>query len=145
MSLAGHDIDAGLVASLNRGDRAAFATIYRKYAAELYAYARRNISRKEDCEEMVQDIFESLWSRRESIRIEVSLRFYLLKMVKYKTIRYFRDKGVRKRHEEHFLLFETVYNRQPELDAEVIQARIDRLISELPERCQVALRLRLRE
>lgn len=147
MSLAGHDTDASLVTALNAGDRSAFETIYRKYIGDLYGCAARNISRKEDCEEIVHDVFESLWVRRDSVRIEVSLRGYLLKMVKHKIFNYFRDKGIHKRYEEHFMLFEAVYSdaADEKVNAAVIEERMEKLIAQLPDRCQVALRLRLRE
>lgn len=60
--------DAELVSLLRNGDKAAFEAIYRRYAADLYRYARKNVSVPEDCEEIVQDVFESLWIRHENLK-----------------------------------------------------------------------------
>jgi len=61
-----HD-DSELVELLIQGDKKAFETIYKRYASDLYRFARKNIPLKEDCEEMVQEVFESLWIRRENL------------------------------------------------------------------------------
>ena len=138
--------DPELTTLLTRGDKAAFEVIYRKYAPELYRYARRNISCKEDCEEMIQDVFESLWVRRSDLRIG-SLRHYLFTSIRYLIIRYFRQKGVRQRYIAHFRLFEVLYDSMDgeEKSPEDVQAMLIRSLDGLPERCQLAIRLRIVE
>lgn len=138
--------DQELVLLLNKGDRDAFEQIYRRYVAELYRFARRNVSSKEDCEEIVQEVFESVWFRRQDLRID-SLRFYLRSMVRYKVIRYFRNSVTRRKYAQHFLLFEAVYEQLDgeELDFSALQSTLQKAIGELPNRCQEALKLRLTE
>ena len=147
MSPVSNDTDAGFLTALNNGDKKAFEQIYRKYISDLYRYARRNISAKEDCEEIVQDVFESLWARRKEVRIQVSLRAYLLGMVRFKVIHYFKRSALKKKYEEHYLLFEAVYQQAEgeEINLSAIQSTLDKLIRELPDRCQEALKLRLSE
>ena len=139
--------DVELVALLNRGDQKAFEAIYRKYARDLYRYARKNIAIKEDCEEIIQEIFESLWARRESLHHVTVLNAYLFRMVKYKVIRYFQHNKVKKKYAEHYTLFEAVYDtiREEEREPLAIQSMIESSLSQLPERCQLAVKLRLTE
>lgn len=143
--------EAELLALLNQGDKKAFELIYRTHLNELHRYARRNISSKEDCEEIIQEVFESLWARHKSIHIETSIRFYLFGMVRYKIVHYFKSNSrastLKKEYAEHYLLFEAAYDSLSgeSFDASAIQSRIDKSIAELPERCQVALKLRLHE
>lgn len=141
------DTDSGLVNALIQGDRKAFALIYRKYVSDLYRYARKNISIKEDCEEIIQEVFVSLWERHATLRIETSLKGYLLGMVRYKIIHHFRKTALRKKYAEHFLLFEAVYEQAGggQVDHSAIASTLERLIADLPERCQEALKLRLSE
>lgn len=147
MSVVSDDSDFGLVAALNGGDRNAFEMIYRKYVSDLYRYARKNIATKEDCEEIIQEVFASLWERHAAVRVQSSLKGYLVGMVRYKIIHYFRKNGLRKKYAEHFLLFEAVYEQieGEEINHSAIQATLDKLIAELPDRCQEALKLRLSE
>lgn len=139
--------DTELLTALVVGGREAFEAIYRKYVSDLYRYARKNIPAKEDCEEIIQEVFESLWERHESLNIQTSLKGYLMGMVRFKIIHYFRKSARKKKYAEHFLLFEAVYAQAGEEDVNhaAIQSTLDRLITELPERCQEALRLRLSE
>ncbi len=147
-----HDLsDSELVTLLSRGDGSAFEAIYRRYTADLFRFARKNISAREDCEEIIQEVFESLWARRKSIQIETSIRFYLFGMVRYKIIHYFKSSSktstFKQKYAEHYLLFEAAYDNLngESFDSSAIEALIEKSIGELPERCQVALKLRLHE
>lgn len=147
VNAASNPTDAELVAALNRGDKKAFEIIYRTYVSPLTRYARKNIYTKEDCEEIIQEIFESLWARHKTLRIEV-LHSYLMKMVRYKIIRYYQHAAIKRKYAEYFILFEAVYNQLDHVDAadaSPVQALIDKSITQLPGRCQAALQLRLKE
>src|SRR5688500_750963 len=98
--------EQNLVALLIGGDEKAFEIIYRRYANRLYGYVRRSIAVKEDCEEIVQDVFESLWKRHQELSHVTILDAYLFKMVKYKIIRYFQHSSVKRKYAEHYRLFE---------------------------------------
>lgn len=66
--------DSLLIAGLARGDRAAFDAIYYKYVRQLMAYAQSYLRVLQDSEEVVEDVFISLWRTRSSIRSTESLR-----------------------------------------------------------------------
>lgn len=139
--------DQNELALLMTGDRNAFERIYKKYASELYRYARKNISSKEDCEEIIQEIFESLWRRRAELGHVIALRAYMFQMVKYKIIRYCRNNLMKKRYAEHYGFFEAVYDTLPasDHDPSSVGDMIEKGLMNLPTRCQQAMRLRLHE
>lgn len=146
MNLYQNHSDTELIALLVEGDVTAFEAIYRRYAADLYRFARKNISVKEDCEEIVQDVFESIWTRRGELSHIAVLRAYLFQMVKFKTIRYFQHSAVKKRYSDHFLLFEAFYESNIEVnDTSEVISLIDKGLADLPERCRMAVKLRLTE
>ena len=138
--------DAGLVARLSQADPLAFEEIYRQYSKDLYRFARKNIQSTEDCEEIIQDIFESLWRRRESLNV-ISLRHYLYNAVRYKVIRYFQHQSVKRRFSSHYTFFEELYDSIHEgADAnEDVIALLEEKMAPLPERCRIAFGLRLHE
>lgn len=150
MSQDGQYTDAVLVAALNAGDRNAFEFIYRAYAPEIFRHIQRNITLREDCEEILQDIFESLWARHKDLKI-ISLRAYLFTMARYKIIRHFRHNKAKRNYARHYILFEVVFdylheNEQLEtIDPAALKSLLDKSLPELPERCQAAFRLRLQE
>lgn len=136
--------DEELVSLLRAGDKSAFEAIYRRYASELYRYARKNVAVPEDCEEMVQDVFESLWIRHESLAIE-SLRHYLFKSVRYMVIRYIQHKGVQHRYAEHYRIFASLYDsgNADRESAESLRNALLKSLEGLPERCKMAIKLRI--
>ena len=137
-----------LVSLMRAGDRRAFEAIYRRYAGPLYRYARKNVTIPEDCEEMVQDIFVSLWVRRQTLLVE-SLSNYLLRSIRYMIIRYFSHRGVIRKFADHYRLFEAIYDsandEYPQHDPHAIHSLLLQQIQKLPDRCQEAIRLRLTE
>jgi len=64
----------------------------------MYAVCRGQIRSKEIAEGIVQDIFRSLWERREKIELQEPLEHYLIRAAKLKVIDYFRKK---QRDEKH--------------------------------------------
>lgn len=142
--------DATLVTALNQGDTKAFELIYRTYAPEVFRHIQRNITTREDCEEILQDVFESLWAKRKDLKI-LALRPYIFAMARYKIIRYFQHNKTRKRYARHFLLFEAVFHyvfeeeEQESIDPDTLRSLLDNCLSELPGRCEAAFRLRLTE
>lgn len=129
------------------GDSEAFSFFYSKYASALYQFARRNIGLKEDSEEIIQDIFLDLWNRRSRLQHLTSMEGYLYQMVRYKVIRYFQHKGVVRKFEEHYKLFEVLYENPNFEDqtTDSIQHRIEKCLTGLPKRCCEAIRLRVFE
>lgn len=138
--------DSDLVIMLGNGSKPAFEIIYRRYASELFRFARSRISSSEDCREMIQDVFESLWVRRESVTIE-SLRSYLFGSIRYMIIRYFYQRGVKQRYVEHYHTFSELFDTivTGEEDPDDLQRILIRALDGLPDKCRAMMTLRLRE
>lgn len=77
--------DSALLDLLKAQDTPAFEEIYRRYWRVLYSLAYRRLQSREVAEEIVQDIFTSLWIHRNTVAIQ-SLSAYLNSAVKYKVI-----------------------------------------------------------
>lgn len=80
-----------------RIDRNSFETIYNLYWEKVYAVCYNNIREVEPAREMVQDIFKSLWERREELEME-KVSNYLIRSAKFKTFEYIRNKVNREKH-----------------------------------------------
>lgn len=141
------DYDAKLLTRLRAGDSTAFTHIFKAYNKALYEFARRSIGSKEECEEIVQDVFVSLWERRGQLQID-SLRAYLFISVKYKVIRYIKHQTVKRKYEEHYRHFESTYivPAEPELPQMIpLHARLSESLQGLPARCREAFQLRMEQ
>jgi RNA polymerase sigma-70 factor (family 1) len=129
---------------LINGDQKAFEAIYDHFSDRLYRYVYSRVRIKETCEEIVQEIFVSLWSKRESLEITNSLESYLYGAAKHKILSHIRSTGVREKYAADFTRFtaERVDNSSEELlELKDLQHTIDESISELPEKCQRAFRM----
>jgi RNA polymerase sigma-70 factor (family 1) len=90
--------DADLLAALRTDDEGSFTEIYQRYCYQLFTLAYRKLNNREAAEELVQDLFESLWHRRASHEIE-QLKQYLFSALRYRIINYMKAQQVRAGYE----------------------------------------------
>lgn len=79
--------DLDLIKRLQQGDEAALASLMRMYYDNLYHYASRFTKDHELIKDCIQEVFISLWQRRESIGGIISPKYYLLRAIKNKTLK----------------------------------------------------------
>ncbi len=81
-----------LVIHLKSGDKQAFASIYEKYHRQIYMIALKYLKDEELAEDIVQEIFIKLWTYRESLKEELSLKWFLLRSVHNLVLNTIRNK-----------------------------------------------------
>jgi len=72
---------------LQQNDEQALAALMRNYYEALYNYAARFTTDEDIIKDCLQEVFISLWQRRESAATILSLRYYLLRAVKNKVLK----------------------------------------------------------
>lgn len=135
---------SNLLSLLNSGDQQAFEAIYDCFADRLYRYIYSRIGIKEDTEEILQEIFVSLWVRRGSLEITTSLDSYLFGAAKHKILSHLRSERVRKKYAAELARFaaDRMVNSSEELlQLKDLEQTINERISELPEKCQAVFRM----
>ncbi len=80
-----------LLNGLQSGDKEAFAEIYRLYSSRLFGNLQQLVKSKEVAEEILQDIFVSLWEKSHTIQIHTSLRSYLFRIAENRVYDFFRN------------------------------------------------------
>lgn len=90
MTTDNSQLETRLVDLLKNGSISAFNTIYTIYAERLLKYVSSATKNKEDAEEIVHDIFLSLWNNRGKLDSSQSLASLLFSMAYRKRIDYFR-------------------------------------------------------
>jgi len=135
--------DSTLLLLLGEGDKAAFESIYNRHADALFRFVNSRIASKEDSQEIIQEIFIWLWTKRASLHNVQSLRAYLFSAAKHSLFNYFRSAKVRKRYAEDFIRFESTHKNatEQEMNLQDIHGSLEESLSSLPERCQTAFRL----
>jgi len=71
-----------LISLLCEGDEIAFTELYHRYWKPLFSIAYNRLREMQTAEDIVHDVFASLWANRQKINIE-SLENYLATAVKY--------------------------------------------------------------
>jgi len=71
-----------LVDSINRGELEAFRQLYKEFYPSLCIYAKNFTRNKEIAEEVVQDVFISIWERKGHLNIESSFKSFLFVSVR---------------------------------------------------------------
>lgn len=64
------EVDPTLVRAIAEGSAEALGTLYDRHAGPVYGLARRILTRQEDAEEVVQDVFAQVW--RDALRYDPS-------------------------------------------------------------------------
>ncbi|QIH40254.1 sigma-70 family RNA polymerase sigma factor [Flavobacterium sp. Sr18] len=82
--------DTELQKRLQRQDQLAFEVLFDRYWKRLYSFAFKIYKEEAICEDIVQEIFISLWEKSATTSID-NLEGYLLRAVKYKIANHIRD------------------------------------------------------
>jgi RNA polymerase sigma factor (sigma-70 family) len=75
--------------SFRKGDRDAFATLFRHHYEPLVRYGGKFIDNPGQLEDCIQELFIELWQSTSRLPVK-SVRAYLLKSLKYKILKTFR-------------------------------------------------------
>ena len=88
--------DEQLLQQMVEDDRQAFTMLYHRYWEDLFITAVKALRGKEAAADVVQDVFLSLWNRRNELNIQGLLAAYLHTGVRYKCIHYI-EKNITRR------------------------------------------------
>ncbi|HEY1166000.1 MAG TPA: sigma-70 family RNA polymerase sigma factor [Chitinophaga sp.] len=78
--------DEELLARIQQDDVQAFEALYLRLWESLFTFAMKRLGSEDDAEDVVQEVFASLWARRQSLQIKGTFQGYLFSAVKYKVI-----------------------------------------------------------
>lgn len=121
-----------------------FSHLYERHARKLFTICFSRIQNREESEEIVHNLFQSIWERRnEIVNEDGSIERYLVRAAKLRTIDYFRRKtnkanletsdledhyGAENRTEDHYL-----YNE--------LKNKVESLVDQLPRTCRKVYQL----
>ncbi|GAA4795246.1 RNA polymerase sigma-70 factor [Olivibacter ginsenosidimutans] len=119
-------------------DEAAFNEIYDRYWKVLCYAAYKRVKSTVTAEEIVQEVFISLYARRYEIQLEVSLLAYLKRAVQYKVYNVYRDMLMRERFLEQKAYEPEKQPMQPDhlLQRKELRQSIDDVTNTLPDKCR---------
>jgi RNA polymerase sigma-70 factor (ECF subfamily) len=134
--------DSELIEALRKGEQAAFDELYRRHWRKVYALAYQKLRKRELAEELVQDLFVSLWMRRESLQINGALDAYLGMATRYLVIKFFQKERSRQEYAQQAALQPLSANpTEDSIFFDDLQQIIEQEINKLPEKCRHVFQL----
>lgn len=126
--------ETSLINKIKAGDEQAFVCLFEMYFSPLCRYIFLHINQKGIAEEIAIDIFMAIWEKRETLRIEVTLKAYLFHSAKNRVLNYFRDN-------ERFVLlndFSTLdrFENDYTIETQELERLITEAICSLPDNCK---------
>lgn len=141
--------DRLLFEKIRSGDTRAFEQVFRKYAPRLEAFARKYTSDAGEAEDIVQNAFLKLWERKEWLE-NISLSSFLFLLTKNNCLNYLKHRQITDQVEqripdmgvvEQLYAIDFVSDPSAELQQKELSETIDRIMDELPPKCQEVFRL----
>ncbi|MGP2553982.1 RNA polymerase sigma factor [Mucilaginibacter rubeus] len=143
-SIYGAFDDHQLADLLTSDDEAAFVEIYERYWSKLYIVARNRLNDSCEAEEVVQDIFYSLWRNRRSFELIKGFDNYFLSAVKFGVINRLSKKARRVTYSQEIAerASEIDESTTHQLDLLDLQQHIQVSLSSLPDKCREIFNLK---
>ena len=120
------------------GNIRAFETLFRAYYEPLCRYAYQFVENTETAEEIVQELFYTLWKERQNLQIFTSVNGYLYRSVKNKSLQHLEQKRVREDYRKMYIENAIIETSTPQEDLEYkeLEQQIEETLYHLPERRQ---------
>lgn len=90
--------DHTLVQLLQRGNVAAFDSLFEGYSQKLFGFALKYFKNESDAEELVQEVFVKVWENRQTLKSELSFKSYLFTIALNQIRKHFNKKAVSLRY-----------------------------------------------
>jgi RNA polymerase sigma-70 factor (family 1) len=128
--------DSELLRLLAEGDEKAFSEIYNRYWKKIYAIGYSRLKNVQLAEDILHDVFASLWKNREKAEIN-SLQNYLATASKYLVFAAIRKSIREQQYQAAQPEFSEELSSENELLYKQLAAFAAKEIESLPERCRL--------
>jgi len=127
-----------LVKLLSHNAEEALRQMYDEYYTYLCYAVYRVLPDRVVAEDIVQEVFFEIWKKRETIKINTSLRSYLKRAAINKTLNHIRDQKFKFDDEEQAVMIpDTNVHAHRQMEAGELQDKINEAINNLPEKCRI--------
>ena len=134
--------DEQLVEHLRKSNKSAFEVIYERYWYKLFCIAYHKLGLKEEAEELVHDLFESIWVRREEAQIR-NLGIYLVLSMKYLIANHIKSQITWKKYRDYLILnkIQQSYSTDEIVGFSDLQKAVEKIMLDLPEKTSAIFHL----
>ena len=139
--------DENLFKACVDGDESSFEELYNRYWYKLYAEAFKRLRKAEVAEEIVQDLFTSIWLNRQKIAIHSPVGGYLYTSVRYLVLSYLQKELIRNNYKSYVKGSFKDFDNSTEMiiSFNELQEQIESHVRLLPEKCRYIYELSRKE
>lgn len=132
-----HIEDSNLVLKICDGDYISFKRLFNKYYSTLCGFASRYVNSDDDAEDIVQEFFIKLWTRRKKLNIsEGAVSSYLFNGIRNASINFIRSEKSRQKRISEIYPKDAVVLHSSNIEEEEFRLLLNGCISMLPGRCK---------
>lgn len=132
-----------LINRLKAGEEAAYELLFKEYYQVLVVFANKYLHELEESKELVQNLFVSLYEKREKLVITSSLKSYLFRSVHNRSLNYINSLKIRDKYAKH--MKESLAGGENLLEQELNKTELEHAlymaIGELPPKCKMIFKL----
>ncbi len=133
-----------LLARFQEDPEKAFPDVFRAYYSTVCDQVYRVLGNPSEVEDVAQDIFYELYQKKDQLMIRSSLRAYLKRMARTRTLNHIRDKKWKWKEDESVL--DHVQDRdapvEMKMDAGKLREYLHAAIDRLPPKCRIIFGLK---
>jgi RNA polymerase sigma-70 factor (ECF subfamily) len=131
--------DFVLYTKVREGDILAYETLFRRYYEPLCMYSNKITGDMNSSEDIIQELFYTIWKDRTSLRIVWSVKSYLYGAVRNQSLQYLERQNVRRQYYQKTVdseISEIDPNDSPQkiLEYKELEQRLEFVLGKMPER-----------
>ena len=132
-----HLSDLELFSMVKSENVAAFEELYSRHRSDLINAVYKRLQSRQRAEDLVQDLFISIYQKRAVIEFTISVKAYLHQAIKYKVLNEFRSELIRTKYQKSLFFSDFCKNDfANRVEAKELGRKIEQTVDSLPEKCR---------
>jgi RNA polymerase sigma-70 factor, ECF subfamily len=141
MTDTGTNNDSGLanqlVEKIITGNHNAFEILFKTYSQKLIYFSRRYVRDKQIAENIIQDVFLTIWQNKKNLNPTKNIQSYLFTAVKNESLKQLRHLNVENQQRENVSRLSIVELTPDEtIDQKELREELNKAINDLPDKCR---------
>lgn len=120
-----------------------FEVIYNACFDKMYEIGYYQTGNEEVTREIIQEFFTAIWEKRDKLAKKEKVKYYLIRIFKYRIIDYFRAQAIHQKHSDQVATDYRDYGNctEEEVLLTELKGNIDRFVNRLPDQCRKVYRM----
>ncbi len=143
MNLPNKITDQELVIQIQKEEKFAFRELFNKYAPRLFKFAYSYLKNKEDAEELIQNVFLTIWLKRNTIDISRNIKAFIYTITVNEIYDLIRKRRIERVFQSHASLNQTGFEFQTwnSVLRNELKNNLFHIVNRLPEQQQKVFNL----